>query len=229
MRIATENIPIIRDALKKYGIYNETLIAAILAVIGKESGYKPIAENLNYTLANIRKTWGYIPIDIATKLVGNPVALANYVYSNKYGNGDPSTNDGYKYRGRGFNQLTFKDLYYKVGKILGIDLVNNPDLLLDPKIAAEASAVYYKNVFQNNKAVIQKKYGIDITKPIPPGTDPKTLLKIAVNATAGFGKDQSIVDNEYAKALQYFKPNNRFNILPFLAAITLLGILYSRS
>jgi putative chitinase len=229
MRIASDNIPLIKEALKKRGIFNESLISAIVAVIGKESNYKPIAENLNYTLANIQKTFPAIPANIAPLLVKKPVELANYVYSNKYGNGDISSGDGFKYRGRGFNQITFKDTYYKLGKALGIDLVNNPDLLLKPEIAAEATAIFYKNVFFNNRSLIAKKYGIDILKPIPPNTDPYTLLKIAVNATAGFGKAESIVNSEYGKALRYFRPTKQVPIVPILIGITLLTLLINKA
>jgi len=229
MRIASENIPLIRDALKKHGIYNESLIAAIMATIGKESGYKPIAENLSYTLANIEKTFPNIPPNIALTLVKKPVELANYVYSDKYGNGPINSGEGFKYRGRGFNQITFKDTYYKLGKALGIDLVNNPDLLLQPAIAAEAAAIFYKNVFIANRALIAKKYGIDLQKPIPPNTDPLMLLKIAVNATAGFGKAESLVQSEYGKALQFFNPPKKLPIVPILIGITLLTILLNRA
>lgn len=48
---------------------------------------------------------------------------------------------GHRYYGRGYVQVTHKENYQKIGKAIGIDLVNNPDLLLDPEIAAEAAVV----------------------------------------------------------------------------------------
>ena len=39
--------------------------------------------------------------------------------------------------GRGFVQLTHRENYIKLGKILNIDLVNNPDLALDRRYASD--------------------------------------------------------------------------------------------
>lgn len=202
MRGAIENIPIIKNALLNAGIVNKTLIDAIIAVIGKESNFKPQSEDLNYSAKRIREVWPYITPDQASKLANNPVALANVVYGNKYGNNN--TTDPFAYRGRGFNQITFKDQYKKYGNLLKVDLLNNPELLNDTTIAAKAAALYFKNAFTANKAKIKTIYGIDITN-IPPGTDPLKILRIAVNANAGFAKPSNIVENEYQKALQYFE------------------------
>ena len=51
----------------------------------------------------------------------------------KYGKPDPVT--GKVYYGRGYVQLTWKDNYKTMGDVLKVDLVNNPDLALDAKIA----------------------------------------------------------------------------------------------
>lgn len=200
MRAATENIPIIKDALLKAGIVNKTLIDSITAVIGKESNFRPQSENLNYSAKRIREVWPYITPDQANKLQKNPVALGNFVYSNKYGNGPTQ---GFLYRGRGFNQITFSNSYKKIGDQIGVDLLKNPDLLNNPTIAAKATAAFFKNVLAANKAKIKTIYGVDITN-IQPGTDPLKILRIAVNANAGFNKPSNIVETEYKKALQYF-------------------------
>jgi putative chitinase len=52
-------------------------------------------------------------------------------------NGNISPGDGVKYHGRGYVQLTWKNGYANAGKKLNIDLVNNPELALDSKIAAD--------------------------------------------------------------------------------------------
>ena len=58
-----------------------------------------------------------------------PELIANIVYSNRMGNGDRASGDGYKFRGRGFIQLTGKVNYESYGKYLGINLIDNPDLV----------------------------------------------------------------------------------------------------
>jgi predicted chitinase len=222
MRGAIENIPIIKQELIKAGIVNESLINGILATIGKESNYKPQSENLNYTASRIQQVWKYIKPDQAARLANNPIALGNFVYGGKYGN---APLEGYKFRGRGLNQITFKNTYKKIGDQIGVNLIDNPDLLNKIDIAAKANAAFFKNVFNQNKANIKRIYGIDITA-IPPGTDPLKLLKIAVNANAGFAKGSDIVNQEYQKALQYFQYNkgdkNYFIPLAILAGLAYL-------
>jgi len=222
MRAALENIPLIRDSLNKYGIVNKTLQNAILAVIGKESNFKPQTENLNYSAKRITEVWKYIPLNIAKTLEKNPAKLAAYVYGGKYGNVTPQ--DAINYIGRGFNQITFKNAYKKYGDLLKLDLINNPNLLNNPKTAADAAALYFKNTFAANKGIIKSKYGIDINQ-IPPGTDPQKLLKIATNANAGFGKAESIVLNEMRKGQQYFDylQGTKTSFIPNLGALLLLG------
>jgi len=52
-------------------------------------------------------------------------------------NGNTQKGDGFKYRGRGFVQITWKNNYKRLGDVVGCDLVNRPDLALDPHIAYE--------------------------------------------------------------------------------------------
>jgi putative chitinase len=56
--------------------------------------------------------------------------------------GNTTSGDGYKFRGRGFIQLTGKSNYEQASKALGIDLVGNPDMASDPQIAAQIAAWY---------------------------------------------------------------------------------------
>lgn len=51
--------------------------------------------------------------------------------------GNTAPGDGIRYCGRGYVQLTWKINYAKMGRILGVDLVRNPDLAMDPTNAAK--------------------------------------------------------------------------------------------
>jgi len=230
MKGYVENIPTIKNELINAGFFNKTLINSILAVIGKESNFKPQSENLNYSAKRITEVFKSVPLSIAETLKNNPVKLANYVYGGKYGNTDQG--DGYKYRGRSFNQITFKNIYKSIGNKLKIDLVNNPDLLNDLKIGSQATAIYFKDSFNQNRKKIISKYGIDILN-IPPNTDPLKILKIVVNSNAGFGASQNLVDSEFNKALQYFdytsgKKNYFIPVGLSLIGLSLIYYLYSK-
>ncbi|MEJ8811829.1 glycoside hydrolase family 19 protein [Variovorax ureilyticus] len=128
-----------------------------------ESGnFRVMSENLNYSsVARIRSAFGknkavasMSDAEVAG-LVNNPDALANKVYGGRMGNTEAG--DGYKFRGRGFTQLTGKDNYAAAGKALGLDLANNPDLAADPANAAKISAWYWK------KNVSARGAGEDVT------------------------------------------------------------------
>jgi len=118
--------------------------AMFMANMSAESGgFGRMSENMNYSsVGRIKEVFkgnkaiGRMSNDDLKGLVNNPQALGNAVYGNRMGN---AGNEGYLYRGRGFTQLTGKDNYKRAGDALGYDLVNNPDLLLDPAISAKVS------------------------------------------------------------------------------------------
>lgn len=119
--------------------------AAFLAQMDHESGgFKRLSENLNYSAEGLLKTFPkyYKTLDQAKADARNPEAIANRVYGGRLGN--TAAGDGYKYRGRGFVQLTGKANYAEASKALGIDLVNNPELAADPANAAKISTWFWK-------------------------------------------------------------------------------------
>lgn len=204
--IALSNIPAIRQALTKYGLVNLKLQNAILAVVGKESQFKPQSENLNYTTAaRLKAVFSRIPDNLINSLLKNPIALGNYVYGGSYGT---PANEGFLYRGRGLNQITYKNQYKTIGKALGIDLIQNPDLLNKLEYAAAALAIYYKNAITANRQKIINKYNIDLSN-IKPTDSQETILKAVTNLNAGLGASQSLVNSEYGKALVYLKLINK--------------------
>lgn len=144
--IQKQNASILISRMAANGITNPNTQAAILAVISKESEFVPQSENLNYKADTIARVFKQVPANLIPSLAGNPQALGDYVYSPSYnpslGNG---VGEGYKYRGRGYNQLTGKANYKKIGDEIGVDLVSNPDALNDPKNAADAAIAFFKD------------------------------------------------------------------------------------
>lgn len=115
------------------------LLSYGLATTYHEVGPKlqPISENLNYSAKRITEVWPsrFKTIAAAQPYANNPEKLANNVYGGRLGNN--KTGDGWKYRGRGFPQTTGKVNYEKFAKILNIDLVNKPELAMNPEVAAK--------------------------------------------------------------------------------------------
>ncbi len=149
---------------KEFDIVTPQRIAAFLAQTSHESGgYTMLKENLNYRATTLAACWptrfaelgpdkkpkrnekgGLIPTKLAEYVAGKPEAIALLVYSNRMGNGPAETGEAAKFIGRGLKQLTGKDNYTRCGAALGLDLVNNPDLLLEPMPAARSAGWFWK-------------------------------------------------------------------------------------
>lgn len=185
-----DNINTVIKELMAAGITNPQSISAILSIVGKESWFVPKNETsyANTSNDNIRKTFSKTKAlkdaDL-TKLKKDRTAFFNYVYGGKYGNG---ANEGAKYAGRGFNQLTFKDNYRYYGKLIGKDLVNNPESVNQVDIASKVVAAYFKDQFEKHPSTVLQRYG---AKSINDFKDSKVAVNAFYNANAGFDKDTS--------------------------------------
>jgi predicted chitinase len=166
----TKNMELIKAALQKQGITDPKYIAATLGNVMKETGGKSISENLNYSKTSndrIRSIFGsraagksdaeLNEIKSDPKLMGEMMYGSTTKLGQQMGNIEPG--DGWKYRGRGFIQLTGKNNYAQASKaIYGDDrLVQNPDLVNYPVVAAEVSAWY----MNKGKSAMAAKMGID--------------------------------------------------------------------
>lgn len=208
-----KNINAVMEAMKRHGITNPYTQKAILGTIGKETGFIPRNEIGYGNTSNdrIRKIFGKritVSDDELSKIKKDNVKFFDLVYGPaatkslgfKTGNDQPG--DGYKYRGRGFNGITFKSGYQKFNEILkkqgklenkNIDIVNNPDQLNDVDIAAEAAVLFFIN--GANNSAMKSKYGLtDINQ----FKDQKTALKGVVNINAGLGKN---IEGDYLASL----------------------------
>ena len=138
----------IPDAAKKFNITTPLRLAHFLAQCGHESGgFKFLNENLNYSAKGLRGTFPkYFPTDeIAAKYERKPELIASKVYGGRMGNGAEETKDGFKFRGRGYIQLTGKDNYTKFAKFIGEDTVANPDLVATKYPLASAAFFFDSN------------------------------------------------------------------------------------
>lgn len=200
-----KNVQALMDAMKRHGITNPYTQKAILGTVGKESGFVPKNETSYRNTSNdrIRKIFGKrITVSDAEleTIKKDDVRFYDMVYGQAatknfgWNTGNTAPGDGYKYRGRGFNGITFKSLYQKYQDMLNkdnklgrpIDIVNNPDQLNEIDVAAEAAVLFFISGAKND--VMQRKYG---TKDINAFTDQNTALKGIVNINAGLGNDVS--------------------------------------
>lgn len=136
---------------KDAGIASREELANFMAQVSHESsGLSRLEEGFRYT----RGTW-QIPVKSAMRegaetlesarleaLQGKPGKLAELMYGGRMGNDGPG--DGYRYRGRGYIQLTGKDNYEQAGTALGLDLVKHPELAANPENAARIATWYWQ-------------------------------------------------------------------------------------
>jgi putative chitinase len=137
----------IPDAAKKFNISNPLRLAHFLAQCGHESaGFKAIQENLNYSADGLKKIFPkYFPGNLAEGYARNPEKIASKVYGSRMGNGDETTKEGFKFRGRGYIQLTGKDNYTRFAQFIGEDTVSNPDLVATKYPLASAAFFFDSN------------------------------------------------------------------------------------
>ena len=167
-------------AMSEFSIDTPLRQAGFIAQIGHESQrFSSISENLNYRdaqrLAMIfrsdfdrdkNRKIDADELEFARRYIGNPQAIANFVYANQGGNGPESSGDGWRYRGRGLIQVTLKNNYHACGQSLNIDLLNNPDLLLEPFNAARSAAWYWHSNGCNTAA--DQANVVEVTRKINP-------------------------------------------------------------
>jgi len=141
-------IAMIPDTAAKFGINTPLRLAHFLAQCGHESGgFRLTQENLNYSAKGLNGIFKkYFPTEAAAAPYNrNPQKIANKVYSNRMGNGTEASGDGYKFRGRGYIQLTGKDNYTAFGKSIGVDMTVNPDLVASQYALLSAAWFFTKN------------------------------------------------------------------------------------
>ena len=145
--------PLMGDALAVFEITTRARVAAFLAQVATESAnFTRTEESLFYkTPERIRAMWPQrVPsYELAAQLCGKPRELANTVYSNRLGNGDASSDDGWRYRGRGLIQLTGRSNYKVAGDALRVDYLTQPELVAEPADALMTAGWFWSSIQAN--------------------------------------------------------------------------------
>lgn len=132
----------------RYEITTPERKAAFIAQIGHESNHlKCVEENLNYSASGLRQVFGkYFPTDeAAARYARHPEQIANIVYAGRMGNGGVESGDGWRFRGRGLLQLTGRQNYANMSKLIGVDLLTHPEKLTTPEYAVQSSCIFWQN------------------------------------------------------------------------------------
>jgi putative chitinase len=171
--IPDEVILQIPEMQSKFNIDTPVELAHFLAQCAHESGgFKLTVENLNYSEEGLMRVFRkYFPSDTTASLYAKkPEKIANKVYSNRMGNGNELSGDGWKYRGRGYIQITGKSNYAEFDKYVPEDIVNNPELVATKYPLVSAAWFFSKNCLK--KCVDSSDQTVTtITKCINGGTN----------------------------------------------------------
>lgn len=134
--------------MEKFGISNPIRLSHFLSQVAHESGnFKFVNENLNYGAKGLMSIFKkYFPTEaLAKSFERKPEKIANKVYGSRMGNGNEASGEGYKFRGRGYIQLTGKDNYKAFSDFIGEDCVANPDLVATKYPLTSAAFFFHKN------------------------------------------------------------------------------------
>jgi putative chitinase len=147
-KIPAQVLAEIPSVIEKFSIDSPLRLAHFLSQCAHESGnFKAVTENLNYGAAGLRSIFGkYFKDDVSAKAFERkPEKIANKVYASRMGNGDEASGDGWKFRGRGYIQLTGKDNYSQFDKVVEDDILSNPDLIATKYPLMSAAFFFEKN------------------------------------------------------------------------------------
>jgi putative chitinase len=136
----------IPETAEKFQINTPLRLAHFLSQCSHESaGFKVFQENLNYSASGLKNIFSkYFPGNLNESYARQPQKIASRVYGGRMGNGVESTGEGYKFRGRGALQTTGKENYKKLGNFLGVDLIDNPDLVAT-KYQLSSAAFFFES------------------------------------------------------------------------------------
>lgn len=181
----------ILDELSKHAeIHTDERIAHFLGQCDHESGgFKRTTENMNYSASRLKQVFRkYFPGDLASEYANNPAKIGSRVYADRMGNGNEASGEGYKFRGRGYIQLTGKNNYREFGEAYKADVLEHPELVSSEY--ALTSAVFFFNKANVWRAADK---GVD-------QRDIKAVTRIINGGTNGLN-DRVALTNQYYQLL----------------------------
>lgn len=144
--LADKWVNAINETCEEFAIHSPYRIAGFLSNVAHESGgFKFVSENLNYSAASLMRVWSsrFPTVEIAQRYAMQPEKIANRAYADRMGNGDEASGDGWKYRGRGLIQLTGKNNYVAYSLACDNEALQKPDIVAEPKYAAESAGWFW--------------------------------------------------------------------------------------
>ncbi len=184
----------IPSVIDTFHINTPTRLSHFLGQCAHESGnFKFTTENLNYSTKGLLTTFPkyFKQQGLAEAYARNPERIASRVYADRMGNGSEGTADGWRFRGRGYIQLTGKTNYTLFDNFVKEDIVNQPDLVA--KKYPLLSAAWF---FDRNKLNVTSDKGLNesvitqLTKKINGGTNG---LQDRIKYTVKFGKILGVI------------------------------------
>jgi putative chitinase len=124
---------------EKYGITTPLTVAMMFAQFSEECGAGlEMQENMNYTAQRLREVFPtHFTVSLAARAAHNPQMIGEIAYGGRMGNLPPPAPDGYIYRGQGLSQLTGKSNYKALADATGLDVLNDPAILISPQTTLE--------------------------------------------------------------------------------------------
>lgn len=171
LKIDISLVPVFNEMFARWGITSVNQQAAFIGQCGHECGnFRILEENLNYRAATLlklfprtaKRSWGFTPEEAAA-YEKQPRKIANRIYGNRMGNRNEASDDGWRFRGSGWLQLTGHDNFFHFSKAMGEDFVMKPDLVRTPQYAAHSAGWFWATHNCNQKAAASDWSGLTRT------------------------------------------------------------------
>jgi putative chitinase len=170
LHIGPQWVDALNATFARFNISTPIQQASFIGQCGHECGqFRVLEENLNYRAETLMKLWPKrFNSGNVNDYARNPKKIANMVYSNRMGNRDEASGDGYRFRGRGCIQLTGHANYFHAGQACGMDFVMEPELVATPQYAAMTAGWFWSTHNLNDYA--NQRDFVGMTKKINGGT-----------------------------------------------------------